>query len=60
MSAPQTLHYGLQQHLFTVVMSERTGDMFYDLQKFGVPPEQEQAAELPASGVLVFQFALPG
>jgi hypothetical protein len=58
-SAPQTVHYALHQHLFTVVVSERAADMFYDLQKFGVPPEKEQGAELPASGVLAFHFSVP-
>jgi WD40 repeat protein len=57
--APQSIHYGTPKHKLTVVVSERTADMFYDMQKFGGIQGPERLSDAPSSGVLSFMFALP-
>jgi WD40 repeat protein len=59
-STPQTLHYNPWRQKLTVVVSERTSDIFYDLQKFGHCSELERANTPQCDGILTFQFTLPG
>jgi hypothetical protein len=58
-SAPQTLHYGIQQQMLTVVVSDAVADAFYDLQRFGTVGEHEGSPYPPTAGILAFHLPLP-